>query len=187
MHLPSSVTNRKGRAERNWCRPWRRINKLTAIQKCWMHASAASAIVLNATASSGVLMVAWYWWRVTEAEYMWDGKAQTVLCDIIPAKWEWMNLMLTCRVRSKVFIRYTFSFNHTHTHTGPKSVLWWTQRESWKRLGQIFHGLCFFKTPSGRPETCFRCNGDWKLPRRLLFNHCPLPTAANSFFLEICM
>lgn len=64
----------KNGTERNWCRPWRRINILTAIQKCWMHTNAVSSIVLNAIASSEVLMAVLYRWCVPVAKCMWDGK-----------------------------------------------------------------------------------------------------------------
>lgn len=61
--------------ERNSCWPWKQINNLMATQKCWMHSDTVPSTVLNATASSRILMVVYYWWRVTAAEHSQDEKA----------------------------------------------------------------------------------------------------------------
>lgn len=74
----SPSQNRKERAEHDWCPSWGRINKLTAIQKCWMHTDTLSSFILNAPASSLVLIAVWYWWRVTGTKYSWDWKLQSV-------------------------------------------------------------------------------------------------------------
>lgn len=64
----------KDRTERNSCWPWKQINNLMATQKCWMHSDTVPSAVLNATASSIILMVVYYW-RVTVAEHSQDEKA----------------------------------------------------------------------------------------------------------------